>query len=283
MADLYAGIAILGLLSVLVFLIAAKVGGRLSPVQTNVLASVVLLVAAIYTKTIWQEVALATLLPFSNLIVIGNWFPLLAAVVAGLVWQRPGGALRRAVSCVALCGVAWLAVMWPVLGEPPVCRESVTTDGFCLQTTDYTCTAACAASLLNAQGIDATEQEMADLCLTRNGTTWQGLYRGLKLKTRSTSWDVRVVHGGIDDLLAHCSSPMILSVGLEKSADIDGSYEREEGWHPGIRHSVVLLGPGRPGRVKIVDPNPAIQHESWSREDLEVLYRGPALRLVARR
>ena len=36
----------------------------------------------------------------------------------------------------------------------------------------------------------STEQEMAELCLTRHGTSWQGLYRGLKLKTAGTGWDV---------------------------------------------------------------------------------------------
>src|SRR5260221_7046371 len=40
-------------------------------------------------------------------------------------------------------------------------------------------------------GISATEQEMADLCITRRGTYWQGLYRGLKLKTAGTLWEDR--------------------------------------------------------------------------------------------
>ena len=40
---------------------------------------------------------------------------------------------------------------------------------------------------------------MAELCLTRRGTSWMGLYRGLKLKTEGTPWKVEMVS---DRLLA---------------------------------------------------------------------------------
>ena len=63
----------------------------------------------------------------------------------------------------------------------------------------------------------------------------------------------------------------------------DGSYEREFGWRRGMRHSVLLLGAAPYHGVEIVDPNPAIGGEVWPLDDLEFLYRGPALQLVARR
>jgi len=173
--------------------------------------------------------------------------------------------------------------VFPLLGEPPACDDLWTQDGICLQTTNQTCTAACAATLLRQCGINADEQEMAELCLTRSGTTWQGLYRGLKLKTSGTAWDVRVVQGDLKQLLSQAHSPMIVSVGLEKYADIDGSYEREDGWQPGMRHSVVLLGIHSHGRIGVVDPNPEIRREHWSSDELETLYRGPAMQLVTRR
>lgn len=124
---------------------------------------------------------------------------------------------------------------------------------------------------------------MADLCLTRTGTTWQGLYRGLKLKTEATDWDVSVVRGDVGDLVAASSSPMILSVGLEWGREVDGAYEREFGWAPGLRHSVLMLSADGADRVEIADPNPDIGREIWTVDELSLLYRGPALQLVQRR
>ena len=98
--------------------------------------------------------------------------------------------MRAAAASPALgCG-RLLAATWPLLGRTPACSERWDELGTCLQTTDYTCSPACAATLLKKYGIAATEQEMAELCLTRRGTSWQGLYRGLKLKTAGTDWDV---------------------------------------------------------------------------------------------
>lgn len=284
MGDIYTSLAILAFWAFSIFTATLWFGAQMKPIQLNALAIATTMLAGVYAMTLWQQVAMASLLPFSGLIVLSNWFPLLAAVVSGLAWHRiPGGTLRKAVPCVGLCATAWLAVLFPLLGEPPACDDLWTRDGFCLQTTKQTCTAACAASLLRQRGIDANEQEMAELCLTRSGTTWQGLYRGLKLKTSGTAWDVRVVHGDVEQLLAQTDSPMIVSVGLEKHADVDGSYEREDGWQPGMRHSVVLLGKQAHGRIGIVDPNPEIRREQWSCDELELLYRGPAIQLVARR
>jgi hypothetical protein len=239
--------------------------------------------AGLYGHVIWQRVTLAQVIPFSNLIVVANWFPMFSALLVGLAWRRiPGSCSRKSLSSVTLYVTALYAVIFPILGDPPRCDNVWSGDGFCLQTTDRTCTAASAASLLGLCDIRATEQEMADLCLTRSGTTWQGLYRGLKRKTHGTKWDVRVVRGDVQQLLAAASTPMVLSVGLTTGAEVDGAYEREYGWVPGLRHSVLMLGAGPANRVEIVDPNPEIGRESWTTEELSLLYRGPALQLVPR-
>ncbi|TXT34003.1 MAG: hypothetical protein FD138_1754 [Planctomycetota bacterium] len=81
---------------------------------------------------------------------------------------------------------------------------------------------------------------MAELCLTRRGTNWMGLYRGLKKKTAGTDWDVEVFTGSADELQS-LGSPAILSVGLARVDQADLFFQTELGWRPGMRHSVVLL------------------------------------------
>ncbi|MCA9122981.1 MAG: hypothetical protein H6822_02985 [Planctomycetaceae bacterium] len=284
MVDLFLGMLLLAVASAVALAAGLYVERQLSYRACDTLAIGVVLFAGIYGHSIWQRVALAELFPFSNLIVVANWFPIFAAFIIGLAWKRiPGGHCRRCLPSLALYLTAWFAVVTPILGESPRCDDVWTEDGFCAQSTEHTCTAASAASLLRLCGIEATEQEMADLCLTRTGTTWQGLYRGLKLKTEATDWDVSVVRGDVGDLVAASSSPMILSVGLEWGREVDGAYEREFGWAPGLRHSVLMLSADGADRVEIADPNPDIGREIWTVDELSLLYRGPALQLVQRK
>lgn len=284
MTDIYLGVLLLVIGSVPMLAVGWNIGRHVSERTCDLLALGVVVIAGVFGHTIWQRVALADAIPFSNLIVVANWFPLFAALVVGLAWRRiPGSYARKSLFSGTLYATALYAVVFPILGESPRCDNVWSGDGFCLQTTDRTCTAASAASLLRLCDIPATEQEMADLCLTRAGTTWQGLYRGLKRKTRGTKWDVHVVRGDVEHLLAAASTPMILSVGLTAVAEVDGAYESEYGWVPGLRHSVLMLGAGPANRVEIVDPNPEIGRESWTTEELSLLYRGPALQLVPRK
>ena len=131
MGDLYLGMLILALASAGLFAITRRSSRSLSAWLCNALAASVIVTAAIYSRLVWQQVELAEFLPFSNLIVVGNWFPLLAAVVAGLAWHRiHGGGFRKGVSCLAVTGAAWLAVVFPLLGEPPDCGNRWSRDGF---------------------------------------------------------------------------------------------------------------------------------------------------------
>lgn len=282
MADLYLALSVLAVLSVTAFLAASWIASRLSVPVNTLLSACVVGLTFWYVYAFYYSVRLVEFLPFSSLIVLGNWLPLLSALLGGLVWRTiPGGSLRKAASVTALSGVSLATLVGPLIGSAPSCGDLWTGDGRCLQTTPETCSAACAATVLRAHGIVSTEQEMARLCLTRQGTTWQGLYRGLKLKTRNTPWQVRVLDVSADDLM-RADGPLILSVGLEENARIDAGYELESGWKPGLRHSVVMTS-GRSGHfVEIIDPNPRIGRERWTTDDLRFLYRGPALQLVPR-
>ena len=282
MADLYWAVVLMAALAGGAFGLSFY-GTRSAPRWICDLLAVCLILAVLgYSRYIWQSPRLALIIPFSGLIVLGNWFLPAVGFLSGLVWRRaPGGAARKLVLLAALGATGCYATLAPLLGTAPTCGDRWE-HGVCLQTTRKTCAAACAATLLAAHQIPATEQEMAGLCLTREGTTWQGLYRGLKLKTAGTKWDVQVVHCDAAELPTLSRGPMILSVGLERDSRVDAEYQTEWGWTPGVRHSVVLRGFSRSGQAEIADPTPDSTFENWEPETLRVLWRGTALRLVER-
>ena len=280
--DLVWGLVLISALAAALFLLTVNLVRRFSPATLSPLALLVVGALLLYIRSIWYDIRLADWLPFSNLIVLGNWLPLFAAVLAGITWEKTRDcSWRRLSSTGALGCTAMYALLSPVLGTAPECGNRWDKMGNCLQTTDYTCSAASAATLLNAHGIRASEQEMADLCLTRHGTSWQGLYRGLKLKTAGTKWDVQVVACSRQEL-RNLSGPMIISVGLESSAPGDSDFTREFGWIPGVNHSVVLLGFTCYGCATIADPTQELSREQWDDEMLKVLWRGYGIRLVER-
>lgn len=284
MQDLYFGLAILASVSLLVFLSAARLGRWVSRQVRPWLAIGVVLGMVAYSCILWQSPSLAWLLPFSNLVIVGSWFPIFMAALAGCVWSTPSemGA-RRNVLVVVLGTAGLLAAGWPLLGEAPQCRSQSACDGFFVQTTEYTCTAASAATLLTMHDIPASEQEMAELCLTRKGTSWLGLYRGLKLKTAGTKWDVEIVRGSIDELRDASKRPAIIEVGLSDAAMIDATFREEFGWEPGRRHSVILCGYEPNVRAEIIDPMPMFGRETWDNDTFKLLWRGYAMRLIERR
>ena len=166
------------------------------------------------------------------------------------------------------------------LGEPPICSNHWDNDGICRQTSERSCSAACAATILNMHGISATEQEMAELCLTRFGTTWQGIYRGLKLKTSGTPLDVQVFGGSIDELRPMTPGPLIVAAGLVHGAEVAPIYHEQWGWQPGELHTVLILDFVDNNRVEMADPD--VGREQWTVNDLRILYRGRGMRLVPR-
>ena len=280
--DLVWGIALIVALAAGLFLATASLARHWSPRVLSGVAVLVVGALLLYIRSVWYDVRLAQWLPVSNLIVVGNWLPLLAAVLGGIVWEKARDcSWRRIGSTAALACTALYALLYPVLGSPPRCENRWDWSGNCLQTTDLTCSAASAATLLRAHGIESSEQEMADLCLTRHGTSWQGLYRGLKLKTAGTKWDVQVVACSQPEL-PRLRGPLIISVGLESSARGDTDYTREFGWVPGVNHSVILHGFTNFGCAIIADPTQELSREQWDEEMLRVLWRGYAIRLVER-
>lgn len=295
MTDLYLGLAIMTLLSGVLFGLTLLVTRRAPMWVVDGLAGLVVVGIAVYARWLWEETFVARLLPFSNLIVVSNWFPLAAAVLAGLVWRRIGntpakflglgkgefGSLpRKLFAAIVLFGAAFFSMIWPLLGEAPECGTDWQGD-ICLQTTPATCSAAAGATLLQNYGIYASEQEMAELCLTRQGTSWKGLYRGLSLKGAPVGRQVEVANLTIDDLAHDFTGPCILQCELQLDDTGDDFEYQMEGWVPGQPHSVVLLDviENKQQGKQFLIADPTAFAEVWSRDHLQKLWHGQILRM----
>ena len=279
MTDLYAGLLVMTGASLAVLAITLR-GTR--DVSKKVATGIGVGVAALlllYMAFLWKSAVLSEYLPFSNVAVLCNWFPLAAAFLAGVTWTHGYGTkLRRVLFGAAVFLTSAWSLCDPLLGHPPFCKNQWDSNGICRQSSRFTCTPASAATLLRYHGIPAEESEMAELCLTRDGTTWQGLYRGLTLKTEGHPFRVKVIECEWDDLKKYRQQPLILSVGLDPSEPFPDDYtERRWGWEPGIRHSVILFEQGD-GGVLIADPTVGLQ--KWTSGDLQTLFRGRAVALI---
>jgi hypothetical protein len=281
MSDIIVGLGIILLVSAALTGVALWLTRRLPLWSCRVLVALTLLGIFLYIHYLWDSLLLAKLLPFSNLIVLGNWFLPATAFLGGLAWGLiPGARVRRTCYIIALWGIGLYAVTKPLWGSPPICKDRWEQD-VCIQTAEKSCSAACAATVLSQHGIPATEQELAALCLTRNGTMWQGLYRGLKKKTNGTGWDVEVFAGDFNSVLSRAPGPIILAVGLP-DGPVDPIYEEQYGWKRGEWHSVIFFDAVDAHRVEMGEPTPGVGREQWSMADLQVLWRGRGMRLVRR-
>jgi len=281
--DLLVGVAIIGLLSALLFVAARRIAPALPVRLTNLLAIFFIALMIAFVLLVQGRPFLARVLPFSNLIVVGNCQPLIVSIFAGIVWCRlPAALWRRALVIFGLTVACLYGMYEPVLGQTPKLDERWQ-DGVCLQTSQASCSPAAAATLLRLHNIRATEQEMAMLCLsTTEGTSAHGLYRGLKLKTEGSGWDVYMFDGATIDDLKRAGGPVLISVELRPADRIDPRYIHTFGWMPGVAHTVVLLEfvktPGNPELVRIADPS--IGHETWPIDDLRLLWHGEGALLV---
>src|SRR5262245_64011279 len=124
MSDLVIGYVIIAAFAAGLFLLTRWASCRLLLWQCDVAAAAVVVLLIAYIRTIWYDPRLAELLPFSSLIVLGNWLPLFAAALAGLVWRRTAGAtVRRTYTMAELAFAGGLAAAFPLLGGVPQCGD----------------------------------------------------------------------------------------------------------------------------------------------------------------
>ena len=279
--DIWAGILTVYILAAGLFFLGRWAGKFTSKWGTVLAGFLVVLAILALANTFQDSVFLARILPFPNVIVLGRWEPMLAGLLAGLVWRRLSGrAWRRCATVFLLMAAATYFTYHDLWSSRPHCGNSWQ-DGVCIQMSPASCSAAAAATLLRAYGIDATEAEMARLCFTTDeGTTLHGLFRGLTLKTAGTRWRAEVFSCGLEGLAGMNGAPVLLRVELAVNAVVDPNYEQHWGWVPGVAHTVVLFGFRENDKIEIGDPS--VGRERWHVEALRVLWHGHGVRLVRR-
>lgn len=182
-----------------------------------------------------------TLLPWDWYPYVEGWwfvFPsmlILSAAITlyrGSMWRRDGLLVVTGL-LLLYCGMS--AVL---MARPHELTGQTNAKGICHQTSGYSCSAASASMLLHRYGVAASEQEMAELCVTRAGnsrvagTTESGIMRGLRIKLRGLGKPV-ISTPSYDTLRAPSIVPIQLS--------------------PQLSHSILIAGV-EPGQVKVVDP-----------------------------
>jgi len=189
------------------------------------------------------------------------WYmvPALFLLGAGLVivW---GSRLKRDLLLVgAGLLIARTAAAGWLITRPHKLTGKVNDAGVCLQSSGYSCAAAAAASFLYYYGIPATEQEMADLCVTRGGgaslagTSDAGVLRGLRRKLDG-KMTVQIARLSYEEV----STPALVPIEV----------------YPGVGHCI-LLWRVDPELVHVVDPR--CGRMTLSRSTFERMWSGSAI------
>lgn len=281
MSEIWLGISVVAILSATLCFVGVMLAKRISSATSHVLAFASVLAVIAFRFLLVDGPLLPQLLPIADLEIVGQALVPIGCFMAGLAWRLVKGPWwRKGLTSFTLVVVCLYASYGRLLKPTPTGGD-VWEQDVCIQTSRASCAAAASATLLRAHGIEATEDEMIRLCLTRSGGTllW-GMYRGLKKKTAGTEWDVEVFSRDNGEGRSDIEGPALLSVGLMEERTNDPRYSELWGWQPGLLHAVVLFKIHDNGRVEVGDPS--FGREFWSREDLDVLWVGVGLRLVKR-
>ncbi|GAB5444760.1 MAG: hypothetical protein Fues2KO_51090 [Fuerstiella sp.] len=277
MMDLTAAIVIMVSISVLAFTLGLQTGNDSR--RRRILAQIISVMLMVgYCMFLWNRPVLTRLLPGSDLVIVGNWLPLWGSFFLGFcLASRSIPRWRKTALFFPAVAFCFYSIVAPVLGQPPRCEAAVGGKLLQHQTTPYTCSAACAASLLRLHNIAATEEELARLSLTREGTHWMGLYRGLNMKVQGTGWQVVVEPfdpGRLDQLPF---SPSILALRMDVSQFEEGV---DHGFRDDCGHSVVYLGRPAADRIAVFDPSPDFGIEEWDTQIMSCISDGVIMTLV---
>ncbi len=284
MWDLIIGVVILTGLSFYAFLAGLRVARWRSQRGTLAICAIVLAALLLFVSRFHGTWQMARLISFSNAVVLANWIPVGGAFFAGVTWaQKNSPRWRRAILAGLILLVSVYSVLCCFQGGLPL-DDSFTNrpDNAAPQSQPSSCGPCCAALLLRHHGIGATEREMVRLCLTTyRGCPALGLYRGLKLKTAGTDWNVEVVSCSVDELL-DMRGPLLLRIVIPPMRALERNHLTKE--RRSYQHVVLLFGIDDKGFLSIVDP--AVREGLsgyWRVENLHEQWLGEALRLVPRR
>ncbi len=288
MEDLTIAIIVMALLSVAIFFSFRMILSNAPERLLDGIAAVLVILVGVYVRLVWGQLWIVRWIPFSSVIILSNWFPLILGALAAVLWVRTKtqSILRRLpVQSLLIAGAIW-SVVYVIPDKPPACGNSwIEPSPFvryriCRQTTPHTCSAAAAATILHSLGIESSEAELAALCLTKQGTTWLGLYHGLAVKLRGTGFRAEFFEcstGELPEIVAEF--PALLCCELSDAVDAEHPHYYEiGGWRPGVKHSTVLFETAQ-GRHLIGDPS-QVEPEIWTDADMDNLWAGKGLRIV---
>ena len=282
MVDLYLSLGVMFSLSSLAAFAGASLQKRASRLAVVGVELLICLAAAAYLNWLWNRPILSRLLPFSGAIILSNWLPVIGSFYSGICLRTDRiTRTRRIVLAGSLVAISGYSLVRPMVGNPPDCVPTALARTLDFQTTSSTCSSACAANLLRLHGVEATEQEMAELCLSRCGTHWLGVYRGLKLKTAGTEWDVTVEEISDWQLLKGLHKVGILALSFH-TPESGRTSDPEWGFTSEVGHSVLVLKSDRPAQLEVFDPSPDYGFETWNESALASIRSGILLRLVRR-
>lgn len=286
MEDIRLAMGLIGFLSVGAFLLTWRLLKGRSHAFLDACAVVNVGLVFAYMYFVWGELWIVRYIPLPSVIILSNWFPILLGSLGAIVWRRMenGPAWRPLPIMAVIVGGAIYSLTFFVPQEPPECGNKWVQPApgilwpLCLQTTNETCSAAAAATVLNTIGIESNEQEMAELCLTKSGTTWLGLYHGLSTKLYGEKQKVGFFEGSMEELDRMSKThPLLLCCELTPDmAERVPQYVVNGGWIPGTAHTVVYFGQ-KNGMHLIGDPS--VGYEVWRDQDLQTLWTGTGLHL----
>ena len=295
MADLRLAMALMALLSVASFLGVRRLCAKAGPRVLDTMAVALVLMIGVYIRYVWGQLWIVKWIPLPSVVILANWFPVLLGMLAAILWLRMQSYSipRRIPIQLLLVGATVWSEIYVIPQKPPKCGnewiEPTSQLPFrtCLQTTRYTCSAAAAATILHSLGVPSSEKEMAELCLTGEGTTWLGLYHGLSIRLQGTGFGVEFFEGNLADLdVATADFPVLLCCQLSNEVDsANPEYREDAGWRPGVAHSTVLFGYMKVFYEDVyVVGDPSQKHvELWSQQDVANLWTGQGLRIVTTR
>ncbi len=202
---------------------------RLKYKSILVLALLVALVS--WTYLVRDSALLCKIAPNKYGVVIYDLFPLIVSAIFALFLTMSPRILFRSM----FYGMLWSGMNAYIFGAAfysPLQCGNKWKSVCCLQTTASTCAPAAAATLLKLHGIDAREDEMTRTCLTNtNGTTFWGMYHGLRERTDAAGKSVEVGTIDCDAFLAQ-NEPAVVFVMLTREADnLDKRYANDWGWN----------------------------------------------------
>lgn len=277
---LWPAITVMLLASALLFVVAVRLTAPLSGRARGLVGVAIVLVVAGYTLLLADSPALVKLVPLTNVIIYGNFIPLICAMLAGTLFTDKAVPAWRRIPVAGILGIlAVAAILYPIAGRKVRTLNDVI-EGVCIQTSEATCSPAAAVTVLLAHGIPATEEDMTRLCLTtEEGTRLTGLYRGLRMKCAGTPFRVSVCKADLEWLRTKAIPPAILSVALSKEISLrEPKYKSKWGWTEGVAHSVVFLGFTNDTTVIVADPS--YGREPWNISGIQDLWTGQVVQLV---